>query len=177
MRNEEIGMKEYWEFQDCHKSEKETIRKSIDACIIKTYALIETEQFKAVTTRTCDEVVEKKKKMNAEAMKSYKGPSAAAPKKLTRKDILTIRADLELDLKQKALSKALKQSEKDVKAQLVEKRAQFFNTYVGDTMLQGFVGEFILTVCEEAIVEGRLAKQAAEKVSGLIFPDPAWMQV
>ena len=43
-------------------------------------------------------------------------------------------------------------------------------------MLFSFVNVFIEEVAKEALTEGKEAKIAAEKISGLIFPDPSWMQ-
>lgn len=43
-------------------------------------------------------------------------------------------------------------------------------------MINSFVLEAINDVAKESYEEGRIAKSAAEKISGLIFPDPVWMQ-
>ena len=63
-----------------------------------------------------------------------------------------------------------------MKFNLREDRAIFFEGYIVDSMINTFVLEFIDDVAKESIEEGRIAKAAAEKLSGLIFPDPTWMQ-
>jgi hypothetical protein len=105
MRKEEVGMKEYWHFVDFMNHEDQLVTKGLQESVVKTYALIDTKKFTAIMDDASSKVIERKIKMNKEAIKNFKGPRAARPKKLTSVEILKIKKDLELDLKQKFLAK------------------------------------------------------------------------
>lgn len=58
----------------------------------------------------------------------------------------------------------------------MEERKSWLEKFFFETVMDSFYTEFILQVARESLVEGREAKIAAEKISGLIFPNPPWMQ-
>ena len=175
MRNEEVGMKEYWAFQDFGTNELELIKKGTEESIVKTYALCDTKKFANIAKKKGDALVGSKVKETTSPSRHTKVQDLEA-EKLRSKDLLAIRNELTNELKANFLAKELKQSERDVKAQLKKQRSDYFIKYIFDMMIGSFVDASIREVAQEAYTEGRNAKTAAEKVSGLIFPIPKHMQ-
>ena len=105
MRNEEVGLKEYLHFIDFMKVEDDRVKAGLEVSIAKTYALIDTKKFRDIADESTSVVIKKKVKMNAEAIKLFKGPKTARPKKLTGKDLMAVKKEVELELKQKFLAK------------------------------------------------------------------------
>lgn len=55
-------------------------------------------------------------------------------------------------------------------------RSDWVQTYSFELLMNTVISEVIQEVAAEAHSEGRVAKGFAEKKSGIMFPDPAWMQ-
>lgn len=73
MGREEIGMKEFWKFQDLHTHEAKVNHAYVDKMLHKGYSLLETKRFNHVATTEINEKVEKKIKTLKESLKKYKG--------------------------------------------------------------------------------------------------------
>lgn len=80
------------------------------------------------------------------------------------------------EMSQKFVLKYTKDADKEIKAQLAVERTRWMEKFTFDSVVNGFLTEFIDEVAKDAVTEGRNAKIAAEKLSGLIFPKPEWMQ-
>jgi hypothetical protein len=55
-------------------------------------------------------------------------------------------------------------------------RSNWVQTYSFELLINAVISEMIFEVAGEAYQEGRVAKGFAEKKSGIMFPNPAWMQ-
>ena len=70
MRNEEVGMKAYWAFQEFGKNELELIKTGTEESIVKTYALCDTKKFANIAKKKGDALVGRKVKENNVAIKT-----------------------------------------------------------------------------------------------------------
>lgn len=63
-----------------------------------------------------------------------------------------------------------------MKSALYQKRFNWIREYTFENLIQNVIDDMIADVAKEAFNEGRIAKYAAERHSGLYFPNPVWMQ-
>ena len=63
-----------------------------------------------------------------------------------------------------------------IKSSLQGQRIAWMASYLFESLMVDEITEILQTVAEESIFEGRNAKNAAERESGIVFPDPVWMQ-
>lgn len=67
-------------------------------------------------------------------------------------------------------------AEAKVKSELYEERTDWIKADIFNRFVESTITGMIEDIAKQAIQEGRVAKTSAEKVSGLVFPNPVWMQ-
>jgi hypothetical protein len=104
------------------------------------------------------------------------GPPSGRPQLLTRWEIFQKKASLKRDLDQFFLKKFLRGAARSETARMRHVRDKWLINNSFDALIESTIGDMIVDVCREALVEGRNAKVAAERASGILFPNPVYMQ-
>jgi hypothetical protein len=153
-----------------------SIQQAVSLAVKKGLRVLETEQYRLYHDKLIEGEVKAHFDKLVEEFKTYDGPPSGAPKKPTMLFMVKIRQEMDVELKERFLSDIASKAESDVRKQFSMAREihERENTIMG--VIENSITELIRAVATEAVAEGKAAKAAAERASGLIIPHPVWMQ-
>jgi len=176
MSEEEKGMKRLWQFMDLGKIESVSVLKAVNEAIKEGYAITKTPKFLDIQKKT---VKERAKKWGVDTLKlhkTYKGPPSGRPQKPTQWSIYQKRKEIALELDQAFITSFADKAEQTELGNSIKRRTAWIENYTIDKLTDQTIQELIDEIASEAVNEGKNAKASMEKLSGLIFPNPQWMQ-
>ena len=176
MRREEEGMREYYEFIDLGVNEDKSIENAISSAVEESFQITETKKYRKLQRPHVKRLLEQMIKDRKMHRKEYIGPPSGRPKAMSMWQIYQQRKLIESELKQKFILQAALRDSQETELALHRTRSNWVQTYSFDVLINTVIAEMIFEVAVEAHSEGRVAKGFAEKKSGIMFPNPAWMQ-
>jgi hypothetical protein len=176
MRQAEFGTKEYWAYLDMGNDEADRIYSAIQQSVDRRYALTKTPRFNKVANDIVKQDVDERVDKNLNDFTDYKGPKSGRPKKLTAYDIKKLKRDALLELQESFLREGTGIAQKEVKTRLKNERTLVVLGQILDTLISDVFDVQIKNMAKEALFDGMKAKFVAERLSGLLIPQPSWMQ-
>jgi len=176
MRREEEGLRQYYNFIDLGKNEEVALREAITQSVDVHFVITESRKYRQAQAPNVKKQLQAVQVDNEERRKEYIGPPSGKPQKLGAWARYQQRKLIEVELKEKFIAAAANRADEATRTALHHTRSNFLQTNSFQALIDGVIKEMILEVAADSHTEGRVAKGFAEKKSGIIFPDPTWMQ-
>lgn len=176
MQEEEQGLRELHQFEDLGKMQDGAIDGAISKAIRSKYLIMDSQNFKNAQEKSVNANLEKIVGDQRQLYEAYQGPRAGRPKKPGFWWQWQQKRQLQEELKKNFLQRAAVKAEYDANESFQKHRSD----WIRDHSFKGLVEEVVLAMMQEiardTYREGKNAKKSAERLSGLVFPNPRGMQ-
>lgn len=163
------------EFRQANKLSA-AVESNIRVAILKGEKLLKAQRYKTLLDGKIDEAVKERYEKLMLEYRTYDGPPSGAPKKPTMLSMYKIRQDMNMELRERFLSAIATNAERATLQQFYQNHLAQVEENAIHAVINDSITGMILNIAEESIREGKAAKVAAERASGLIIPHPVWMQ-
>ena len=176
MAREEEGMKEFYKFQDLGSQQDSVALAAVNKTVVDKFVVMGTANFQNSIKKSADAKMDVLLKKQVNMYREYSGPSAGKPKKPTFWWIWEQRKLIVADIQRSFLAKAAEKAERDAHEDFVKVRSEWVQDQAFYDVMTGTILEMIQETAKDTYHEGKMAKKSAERLSGLIFPNPKTMQ-
>lgn len=176
MRKAEDGYKRYYQFLDLGNNEDTKISSAIDAAVTDSFAVVKSKKYIAATVKAVEDKLTKFVDAAKLEIKEYNGPKAQKPEMPKSIDLKLKRKALLAEMKHSLVLKTANYANNSVRAGLLQARNDWVERYSLELLIDSTVDIEIRKIVDESIAEGRVARFASERLSGILFPNPVWMQ-
>lgn len=170
MGKEEIGLREFFEFQDMAKLEEGLVRQGLIDTVSERFAITKKAKYHNTQFAKATLMAEKQRAELLKQSKEYKGPPSGRPKPMTYWEFHKLKKEILNELSTAWIKKAALAKEAVVKDDLHRRRSDFYQNTCFKILIDSVVDEMIEEVATEGLKEGKYAKLSAEKASGIYFP-------
>jgi hypothetical protein len=176
MQEEEQGLRELFQFQDLGLAQDITVDRFITKTVNEKYLIMDSNNFKRAQDKTVDAKLDIEVKFQGKQWKNYRGPSAGRPKKPTFWWQWQRKKELIEDLKKEFLVRAAYKASYDAVESFQRHRRDWIRDHSLKLMIEEVAQEMMVDIARDTYREGQNAKMSAERLSGLVFPNPRGMQ-
>ena len=172
----EEDVREIWTFQDFNKREDKETFEGFDKAIRDSYKVITSKRFARVQKEKVELSFKKYMADLHKNIESYNGPPSGKPHMPSKWDQFQKKKAIVVELKENFMKNSAALAEAEISAKLGQERSAWMANFLFENMMREEVNSMIEGAAAEAVKEGANAKYTAERVSGIMFPDPTWMQ-
>jgi len=176
MAREEEGLKSYYQFIDLGARQQDVALEAINKAVVDKYVVFSTANFQKSLNKSVDAKLDVQVRRQKQLFGDYHGPQAGKPKKPTFFWIYETRKEIVRELQTKFLISSAGKAERDAHANFEAVRSNWLQTLSFSLLIEDTVLDMIKETAKETYHEGKMAKKSAERLSGLIFPNPKTMQ-
>lgn len=176
MQEEEQGLRELFQFQDLGKAQDVTVQKAINTTVREKYLIMDSANFKRAQDKGVNAQLSGEVKQQELLYREYRGPRAGRPKNPGFWWQWQRKKELIEDLKKDFLVRAAAKAEYDATNAFQQHRSDWIRDHSFKGMIEEVVMDLMVGIAKDTYREGKNAKKSAERLSGLVFPNPRGMQ-
>jgi hypothetical protein len=165
-----------WEARDFNHQEDVKVLAAMDQAIHAAYGVITHRKHAKRLNVAVDANFQKFTADCKLRIEAYVGPESGRPKFPKAWELFKRRREIVVELKERFMQTEAVQASKRIKSDAIAERERWLASYIFQNLIRTKIDEMMREVATEAIAEGEAAKRTAERVSGIMFPDPQWMQ-
>jgi hypothetical protein len=176
MAKEEEGLCDLYKFQDLGNEQDSVALAAVNKEVADKFVIMGTHNFQKTLTKAVDKKVNIVLKKQVQQFSEYNGPAAGRPKKPTFFWIWDQRKNIIAEMQKGFLAQAAVKAENNAHENFTKVRAEWVRDNLFGILINETIEKMILETAKETYHEGKMAKKSAERLSGLIFPNPKTMQ-
>ena len=176
MAAEEEGLKSYWAFQDLGSQSTGVALDAINKAVVDKFIVMQTANFHKTLDKSVNAKLAIVVDKQTTSFADYHGPAAGRPDKPTFFWIWEQKKNIVAELQKKFLAKSAAAAERESYANFEAVRSNWLQTLAFTLLIEDTVIDMIKETAKETYHEGKMAKKSAERLSGIIFPNPKTMQ-
>lgn len=170
MQRAEQGLKDYYTFIHLGDMQEKVVSEGIDKSVQEKFSILETKNFKQSQEFILSRRVQVWKDAARAFYSAYSGPAAGRPPKVTMWSVYKYKELTSRELKIRFLSDAARETDKITFNSYNVVRKQWIQKHILTHLMDSVVLDWLTELSYEAIHDGMIAKDFAEKLSGIAFP-------
>ena len=176
MQEEEQGLRELHQFEDLGQMQDSAIDSAMSRAVRTKYLIMDSQNFQNAQEKSVNANLEKLVANQKQMYEAYKGPRAGRPKNPGFWWQWQKKKELQEELKKKFLKRAALKAEYDANESFQKHRSDWIRDQSFKSLVEEVMLEMMQDIAKDTYREGLNAKKSAERLSGLVFPNPRGMQ-
>jgi len=176
MQNQEVGMRQYYEFLDLGLAQDEHVATAVNKAVKDNFIIMTSKNYKKMQKKKLETKMETIVKEQKKSFRDYIGPAAGRPARPTMWWVWAKRREVNEEMQKRFLKQAARSAEKKSIEEFITVRSEWIRDFTFSILVEDAMLEMVKEIAKETYTEGKVAKKTAERLSGIVFPNPKTMQ-